>query len=513
MRLTSPAVLLAAAVGTAACGIGGTSLTPEPVRLAIVVASPASVQGGTSTNGTITLTGAAPSGGAAVTLSSSLTAASMPAAVTVAAGATPEAPTAHSDGTRAARPAVRERLLLALRRGEVDRGPLGGLGLEEWNAVVDLADVHGVTPALHRNLQSGWVRTPPDVGRRLRETALAVGARNARALGHVARLLRDLRSAGIDVAVLKGADLVERVYDDVSLRPMADVDLLVRSPDVRRASELLAARGYVPGAREGGAAHQEAIDENLHVEPVRKPGGPLVELHYAIGVPARVGGIDMEGVWSRMETGQVGGAPARVLAPEDLLLHLCIHVALHHGFDARLVQLVDLGAVVDRLGGRIDWASLERRADEWGVRRAVALTFDLAERLVGPVAPPGAVPGLSGADRTGDDPVARAEELLFQAGRRGMGSANLPALLGAGAWTAKALLVLRRTFPSPEEMAFTYRVPPGSPRILLLYPRRVLELLRRHGGTVRAVGAGDAEARRVLSMEQERAALVDWMQG
>jgi hypothetical protein len=410
------------------------------------------------------------------------------------------------------RSASLERLLLALRPGKVDRSPLADVPAAGWIEVLDLADRHGVTPALHRNLQSAGVPIPPEIRQRLRETSLAVGARNARMLGHVGRLLKDLRAAGIDVAVLKGADLVERVYADVSLRPMADVDLLVRPADLQRASALLASKGYVPAAPAPGQEHQGAIEENLHVEPVRKPGGPLVELHYAIGTPARVGGVDMEGVWTRMARGQVGGAEALVLSPEDLLLHLCIHVAIHHGFDAKLVQLLDLPVVVDRLGDGIDWGTLDRRAREWGVHRGVALTFALAGRLLGPFAPPGKAPELEAGE--GDpDPVSRSERLLFQAGARGVGSANLPVLFGPGSWREKAGLVIRRLFPSREEMAFTYRVPAGSPRIVLLYPRRMLDLWRHHGGTLRAVAGGEAEARRRLSVEKERTSLVDWMNG
>jgi hypothetical protein len=412
------------------------------------------------------------------------------------------------------RPASRERLLLGLRRGDVDRSGLHGLSAIEWAEVLDLADRHGVTPALHRTLASAGeaIAIPPEIRERLRETTLSAGARNARALGHAGRLLKDLHAAGIEVAVLKGADLVERVYPDVSLRPMADVDLLVRPGDLRLASALLASKGYVPSAQPPGDEHQGAIDENLHVEPVQRPGGPLVELHYAIGVPARVGGLEMEGVWARMYRGRVGGAEALVLSPEDLLLHLCIHVALHHGFDAKLVQLLDLPAVVDRLGDRIDWDALDRRARDWGVQRGVAVTFALAGRLLGPLATPGKAPALDPGEG-GPDPVSLAERLLFQIGRRGIGSANLPVLFGPGSWREKAGLVLRRVFPSREEMAFTYRVPAGSPRIVLLYPRRLLDLWRHHGGTVRALTGGDAAARRLLSLEKERTALVDWMNG
>ena len=70
----------------------GASLPPPPPgnpTLSTLTVNPTTVVGGNSSQGTVTLTSAAPSGGAAVTLSSSNTAvATVPASVTVSAGAT-----------------------------------------------------------------------------------------------------------------------------------------------------------------------------------------------------------------------------------------------------------------------------------------------------------------------------------------------------------------------------------------------------------------------------------------
>jgi hypothetical protein len=65
----------------------GTVSTPSPASLSAVSVSPASVVGGNTTKGTITLTSAAPSGGALVSLSSANpSVAAVPSSVTVAAG-------------------------------------------------------------------------------------------------------------------------------------------------------------------------------------------------------------------------------------------------------------------------------------------------------------------------------------------------------------------------------------------------------------------------------------------
>jgi len=64
------------------------TLTVNPPALSTVSVSPTSVKGGTSSTGTVTLTGAAPAAGTVVTLTDNNAAASEPASVTVPAGAT-----------------------------------------------------------------------------------------------------------------------------------------------------------------------------------------------------------------------------------------------------------------------------------------------------------------------------------------------------------------------------------------------------------------------------------------
>jgi Tol biopolymer transport system component len=78
---------LLGAMGLAMLGCGG-SAAPEPVALSEVTLSPAGLQGGGSSTGTLTLTGPAPAGGASVALSSSHPSATPPATVTIAEGAT-----------------------------------------------------------------------------------------------------------------------------------------------------------------------------------------------------------------------------------------------------------------------------------------------------------------------------------------------------------------------------------------------------------------------------------------
>src|SRR6266550_3440738 len=87
----STAVTISAAYGgvTRTASITVAPAPPPPATLSSLTLSPTSVIGGTqSSTGTVTLSGAAPAGGATVALSSSNGAARVPSSVTVAAGAT-----------------------------------------------------------------------------------------------------------------------------------------------------------------------------------------------------------------------------------------------------------------------------------------------------------------------------------------------------------------------------------------------------------------------------------------
>jgi hypothetical protein len=103
----TPGAVTAATSVTITATFGGVSktatVTVNPVALSTVSLSPATVTGGTNSTGTVTLNGSAPTGGTVVTLSSSNTAAAtVPASVKVAAGATTATFTATSKAASAA---------------------------------------------------------------------------------------------------------------------------------------------------------------------------------------------------------------------------------------------------------------------------------------------------------------------------------------------------------------------------------------------------------------------------
>jgi len=99
------AFLLSVSLGAYACGGGYSGGGGQgSVTLSSITLNPTSVTGGASSTGTVTLSGAAPGGGAAVYLSSSASATTVPSSVAVAAGATSATFTVNTSAVTASTP-------------------------------------------------------------------------------------------------------------------------------------------------------------------------------------------------------------------------------------------------------------------------------------------------------------------------------------------------------------------------------------------------------------------------
>ncbi|HEY6457844.1 MAG TPA: nucleotidyltransferase family protein [Steroidobacteraceae bacterium] len=111
----------------------------------------------------------------------------------------------------------------------------------EWQMARAAAVLHGITPLLASTLRwSGPASWQAFVREQRHQTHLRY-RRIAAALNDI-----DARatSRGLAVVALKGAALHALGVYSAGERPMADIDLLVRTADARRAAEMLAALGY-----------------------------------------------------------------------------------------------------------------------------------------------------------------------------------------------------------------------------------------------------------------------------
>lgn len=275
-----------------------------------------------------------------------------------------------------ARTVVDEDADAALRR--LLAGPI------DWERLWALGSIHEAIPLLERNLpiRSGGTM-PPDWLSRARRRRHATLRRNGILGDALERILRSLIDAGIEAIPIKGIVLAETLYDDLALRPAADVDILVRPADLPTARAILGGLGYVQNA---DPPFTDLVHE-FHDSPYYLGTGPdqvCLELHRGLWA-TRFYRLGVEGLWERSVPAVVAGVDVRVLSPEDTLLHLAIHRSRS---PLRLRWVCDVAELVRRHGETLDWEGLLVRARAAGAETSLYVILGLAGNLLGAPSPP-----------------------------------------------------------------------------------------------------------------------------
>jgi hypothetical protein len=281
-----------------------------------------------------------------------------------------------------------EQWLLALADPEYLRGNLPRQRLDTENVVSVCvhAELHGVLPAtlkqVDRLLHSQPEKILSTPGSNSEVIAVInpmrkrVAERSAIALflGAESRKIPDeLRAAGAEAIVLKGADFATRLYTPPVLRPFIDVDLLVRVGDWDCVSATMSRLGYAP--RETSLKYASGYSERTWEHPAMP--GAMVELHdNLVNSPTIRRGVSVRFEDLPLERGADGQLRA---TPAGLLIIASVHGAASHSFD-KLQHLCDIVQIVRGRAGRIDEASLRECMARTGAGFSVAMGLDLTAR-------------------------------------------------------------------------------------------------------------------------------------
>ena len=252
-----------------------------------------------------------------------------------------------------------------------------------WHDVLRQLQLLELTPYFYSHLVRSPAadHVPAEVLHRLQETYFLHAARNALILEDLREIIGILRRHDIDAIVLKGACLAETVYDDIALRPMHDIDILVREEYLWVVQVVLIGAGYGPLMR---PPVEEQLLRHHHLIPFTRPGRPSVEVHVTLARPGGPCAMDIDGFWNRARCAAFGGQTALILSPEDLLLHLCLHFSANHRFSIlEMKNLCDISEIIRRYNSAIDWKTLGDRARGYGIGRYVYCTLRVAAVLFG----------------------------------------------------------------------------------------------------------------------------------
>jgi Uncharacterised nucleotidyltransferase len=231
----------------------------------------------------------------------------------------------------------------------------------EWKIARAVAAMHGVSPLLSKTLRwqgpAGWMTF-------LEEQRIHTATRHRR----IAELLQHIdergRATGIAAVALKGAALHAIGLYAPGERPMADIDLLVKSADAGRMALLLESLGFY----EACANWRERVFTPIVERAVGALGensnnSIKIELHEKIceRLPWRITDVT-DCVFPTQAHPGVNAYPS----PASLMIHLLLHAAGAMAFQAlRLLHLHDLAQLSSRMTER-DWDQVLARGRRCG---------------------------------------------------------------------------------------------------------------------------------------------------
>ncbi len=358
----------------------------------------------------------------------------------------------------------RAHMLTALSRLIVSRGEdIPAYPPHMWRALFREAYAEGVAPLVYRSVRSADLSSevPPDVLQALQVVVYRTASVNAMLSRELARVAESAYRlpAPPRLVILKGMALLPLLYGDAALRPLQDIDLLVRPEDLPCVAQLLEELGYeqMPLWDEHFATQvdhhlifhlRRGEGVSLTVEVHRQPISGHRAVHTAFGA----------WLWAHTEPFALGPTAfphVHVPTPTAHLLYLVFHQMVQHGLaSTRLIWLYDVHLLVQRCGARVTWEEAIRQAERLGWEKAFGDVVALTRVLFNTPWPPEIGRAWPADEAQGKRLVARMGTASGRAEALWREWAELP-------WRGRGLYLWRKLFPTGEYMRWKYRPKPA----------------------------------------------------
>jgi hypothetical protein len=325
------------------------------------------------------------------------------------------------------------------------------------------------------------------------------------------------------------------------MRQMADIDFYIPPDSAELFENIAVDAGWCPEERRNRP--REWWAENFqHLEPLLSPDRTVkIEAHLRNAGREMPYQMDVARAWERSTVRDYDGREVRVMAPDDDLAALILHLYVHDIYLVKLLGLCDLDRVVragtpvlpnppldlpPSSGGRIelelragtppphdgggrgevvpaktlDWDRFVHEGREQGYLHLLHLPLALAADLLGtPV--PAEVLAQTRPDDLTDADIAFLREFVFRDDvARQQVPARVTEAMEARGISGKARVLLRSAFPSKNSLAERYNLPADSSRVCLYRLLHPLFLLKRWGGFLANLLAGDARQKRIVRL-------------
>ncbi|MCK5552561.1 MAG: nucleotidyltransferase family protein, partial [Deltaproteobacteria bacterium] len=205
----------------------------------------------------------------------------------------------------------------------------------------------------------------------------------------IRKILMRFYESETEVILLKGAQLGHTEYPHFTLRPIEDIDLLIRRPDRSRVIKFMLAMGF-------NLYETNQTCDKFFIRK-KQAGKPIfIEIHSNLQTPIRLNrsfNIDIDKFWKDTQEMNSNGFSFLQLCPTYNLIYLGAHLS-HHYF-SRLIWVYDIALLIHRHREEIDWKKLEGLCGRMKIRSPLFHSLTLCRDFFQTPPPEKVLKGLS----------------------------------------------------------------------------------------------------------------------
>lgn len=258
----------------------------------------------------------------------------------------------------------------------------------QWRSLADFEKEHyqphhRLIPLVHANMK----RVGLDDDRIMKKMqiihrrAWGEGQKKLRVAADVLALMDRI---GVQTMVTKGMALLDGYYDDIGLRPMEDIDLVIDPTDVKKTLEALEANGWRHSEKRmtHSARSLDAYIIRTNTIELKKDGACSIDLHWQPYHECDTA-AKRDVFWRDVETTRIGGASVLRPNPGNMLFHTIAH-GVRPNVLSSMRWIADAVTVLKGRGADIDARSVidfaERNKLQWRFTEGLvtlAMFYDL----------------------------------------------------------------------------------------------------------------------------------------
>ena len=200
---------------------------------------------------------------------------------------------------------------------------------ECWNSSIEMAYHHAVIPQLYRASKQYISVLPKEKQNFIATANREIALENMKLSAELIMIIKVLEENRLDYISIKGPTLSQQLYQDITIRQICDLDILVNEKDLLKIAKLLQTLGYAPNlplSLLGNRGFIARDNDFTFLHPTKKI---MIELHWKLFPDRHKMPLDFTTLYQHATQINIQDKSIKVLSNEHNLLYLSLHASKH----------------------------------------------------------------------------------------------------------------------------------------------------------------------------------------